>query len=214
MNLKKLSLILLLSTIIACGDNETNKSQSDTNTKSDEKKEIKSEFDELADISNAKQLTFLNDKAILFKKCIVEPESDESEKNFEKITKDYTVKFVNESKNEIINWTGKVGVLLTDESGKMQPNQSLNTCVNLSIDFGQINFDENYYAASGMQRITPKHPLYKKVKELSDDDKVTISAKIKKFEDVGDFYREGKEYRKFEVQTTSFDLEINSIEKL
>ncbi len=206
--LSVLGLILFLS----CNDN--NKKIEDKNEQTTKK-----------EITNLKQKEFIKKKSELFFNNILKSTNSALTTMFNEKTDKLTKDFLKDINNTLTDWTGKViCVIACDERGTViGGNDKAKKILILGVEGGEVKFEDsedNYslyleQAQSKKQKtkgIYPNNPLYNKIINLKEGQKIKFSAKVLNSREEGIYGPNGKEYRKADHQGTNFDVIYTAIE--
>ncbi len=209
--------ILTLLTFASCGSSSDKSNDKQENTTPKE-------------FTNSIQQAFIKKKSDLYYHSVIKPTNSAATTMFKEKTEQLTKDFLKENKNILTDWTGTViSVMLIDENGKFIMQDADNTkkikIISLVLSAGTIKFDggEDNYALrldqspskkQGTKGIYPTNPLYDKVINLKEGEKIKFSAKVLKSDEGRIGRPSGKDYRKYENQATGMDVEFTAIEVL
>lgn len=179
------------------------------------------------EFSNSKQQDFIKKKSDLFYNSVIKPTNAAVTTMFKEKTEQLTKDFLKANNNILTDWTGTViSIIATDEKGRFYGgDDKAKRILSLMIDCGTIKFDdgEDNYAMTLEQAqmnkartkgIYPSNPLYYKVINLKEGEKVKLSAKVLKSDEHGIYGPVGKNNRKYENQETGLEVEFTAIEVL
>lgn len=204
-----------LLTFTSCGNS------SDKTTDKTEQTTAPKEF------TNSIQQDFIKKKSDFFYSSVIKPTNSAATTMFKEKTEQMTKDFLKENKNTLTDWTGTVvSVMACDANGIIAGGDDKSKKILiLIIDGGTIKYDDgedNYSLAlaqaqsnkQGTKGIYPDNPIYDKVINLQEGQKIKFSAKVLKSDDYGIYGPTGKDYRKYDNQQTGFDVSFTAIENL
>ncbi|MEI6697286.1 MAG: hypothetical protein WCO13_14625 [Bacteroidota bacterium] len=209
--------IFFVSFLNSCG------SDSGKDTTTNDKNERKPN----TEITNSKQQEFLKKKSDLFFSNVIKPANSALTTMFKEKTENLTKEFLKEINNTLSDWTGTVeSVIACDEKGTViGGDDKTKKILILVVDCGIIKFEENednysLYCEQAQSKkgktkgLYPNNPVYEKVLNLKEGQKIKFSAKVLISKEQGNYDPVGKDYRNYDEQVTIFQVEFTKLELL
>ena len=177
-------------------------------------------------IVDSKQKDFILKKSGLFFSSIVNPVNSAQSTIFKEKTEAMTNEFLKANNYLLTDWKGRiVTVGLLDEHAYMTGDSKKDKIILLVINAGINKYkdrEDNYSIVieqaqlpkRNLKGIYPNNPLYNKVLNLKEGQLIKFSAKVLRYEEIGNFDLNGKENREFDNEQTFIDVSFISIEPI